>query len=84
MPKYLDYHAKAPDFPPEAVEQIAQAMKAGGIDQFGVKPLNAFVTDRGEAYCLTEAPNADAVCQSHVANGIDLTEGDVREVNSFV
>jgi hypothetical protein len=84
MPKYLDYHAKAPEFPPEAIQQTLDAIKAGTADEYGVKPINAFVTERGEAYCLTEAPSADAVCKSHALKGFDLTEGDVREVNSFV
>lgn len=84
MPKYLDYHAKAPKFPPEVIQQVAKSMKAGEVDKFGVKGLNAFITDKGEAYCLSEAPSADAVCQSHALKGLDLTKGDVREVSSFV
>ena len=84
MPKFLDYHAKAPDMPPEVMQAVAADMKAGKVDEFGVKPINAFMSTAGEAYCLTEAPNADAVCKSHEAHGIALDKGDVREVQSLV
>ena len=46
------HHAKAPQMPPEMVEQAAQKMKAGEVDQFGVKGINAFFTDKG--VCLID------------------------------
>ena len=79
MPKFLDYHAKAPELPPEMVHAAIADITAGKVDEFGVKPLNAFFSPgTGEAYCLTEAPSADAVCQSHEAKGMTLGLGDVR------
>ena len=83
MPKFLDYHEKAPQMPPEAIQGMVAAIKAGNVDQFGVKPLNAF-GGGGHAWCLTEAPNADAVCKSHQAVGIELDQGEVTEVQSYV
>ncbi len=80
MPKYLDHHAKMPALPPEAVQQVVAAIKAGKPDQYGVTPLNDFISTDGQGWCLVEAPNADAVCKTHEAMGIQLDKGDVHEV----
>ena len=64
MPTFLDHHAMGPSLPPEAKEGIADQIKAGTADQFGVRGLNVFLTGSGEAYCLSEAPDADAVVKS--------------------
>ena len=84
MPKFLDYHAQMPPMPPEAVQHITEAARAGQPDEFGVKPINVFTGTAGQSHCLTEASNADAICQSHAAKGITLGQGDVYEVNSLV
>ena len=52
--------------------------------QHGVTPLNLFMGKGGEGYCLTEASNADAVCQAHASQGLPLEKGDVHEVTSLV
>ena len=80
MPKFLDYHAQMPQLPPEMAQAMAAQIKAGQADQFGVKPLNVFVGTRGEGHCLTEAPSADAVAQSHAAVGIAIGASDIAEV----
>lgn len=82
MPKYLDYHAKLPPMPPEAVAQMKSMV--GKRDELGVTPLNVFMSGAGQAWCLTEAANADAVCKSHQAKGITLDTGDVYEVQTLV
>lgn len=85
MPKYIDYHPKLPPLPPEAVQQMVQKVKAGKADQYGVKALNAYLNPKeGKAWCLTEAPNADAVCKSHEALGFKLEKNEVSEVQSLV
>lgn len=84
MAKFLDYHAKMPQMPPEAVKAVQADIKAGRPDTFGVKPLNAFVSKGGMGWCFTEAPSADAVCKSHEAKGIKLGKGEVHEVMSYV
>ena len=38
MPKFIDYHAHAPEMPPEAVQGAIAAIKAGKPDEFGVTP----------------------------------------------
>lgn len=67
--------------PAEAVQGVIAAINAKQVDEFGVRPINAFMTGTGEAYCFTEAPDADAVCKSH---GIPLDRGEVKEVQTFV
>lgn len=83
MPKYLDNHPM-PNLPPEAVNGMAAQIKAGKADKFGAKGLNVFIGKNGQGWCLTEAPNADAVCKSHEAMGIKLPAGQVTEVSTLV
>jgi hypothetical protein len=84
MPKFIDYHASLPKMPPEAIKDMTARVKAGKADQFGVQPLNVFMDKDGRAYCLTEAPTADAVVKSQQANGVHLDRHDVGEVTSLV
>ena len=63
--------------------QIAAKMKAGQADEFGVIGLNGFMGG-GHAWCLSEAPNSDAVCKAHEAMGMKIGPGDVTEIQSFV
>ncbi len=78
MPKFIDHHPM-PAMPPAMAKQIADQIKAGKADRFGVKGLNVFA-GTGEAWCLSDGPNADAVCKSHEAMGIKLDKGHVSEV----
>lgn len=84
MPKYLDHHAKMPELPPGAMQQMQEDIKARKAGQFGVTPMNVFMGTTGEAWCLTEAPNAEAVIKGHGAMGVTLAPADVVEVNSLV
>jgi len=82
MPQYLDHH-RAPGPPPrEMVEQVAAAIKAGGPPDpaTGVKGLSWMYNDN-EQWCITEAPNAEAVHKYHESMGVNLGPGDVTEVN---
>ncbi|MFQ6019495.1 MAG: hypothetical protein ACE5KW_01940, partial [Dehalococcoidia bacterium] len=63
--------------------EITERVKAGQPDEFAVKPLNAFIGSGGQGWCLTEAPDAEAVCKSHEARGFPLSRGDVVEVTSL-
>ena len=80
MTKYIDFHQKLPQMPPEMLKQVQTDIKAGKSDKFGVKGLGFIATKDGMGYCTTEAPNADAVCKSHEAKGIKLGKGDVHEM----
>jgi hypothetical protein len=84
MPKFLDHHGMGPSLPPEAKAGIAEQIKAGQADQFGVTGLNVFLTPDGEAYCLSDAPDADAVVRSREALGFPIQRADVVEVESVV
>lgn len=82
MPQFMDYHAKLPDLPAEAVQQVKQAIEAGAANEFGAKPVNIYFGTEGQACCITDAPNAEAVVKSHEAQGIPLSVDEVIEVTS--
>lgn len=82
MPKFMDYHEKLPPMPPEMVQQMQARIQAGQSDENGVTPLNVFISGDGEAYCLSEAPNAEAVRKAHEAVGVPVEK--IIEVNSLV
>ena len=91
MAKFIDYHAPMGQMSPEAMEkgtqmlqQMAKDIKAKKADRFGVTPINVFMGTTGESWCLTEAPNVDAVLKSHEANGAKLSRKDVVEVTPLV
>jgi len=83
VPKFIDHHEMS-DVAPEMAAGIAERIKSGEPDEHGVKGLNVFMAKDGTAYCLSEAPNADAVVQAHQAVGFALEESDVVEVQSVV
>ena len=84
MPKFIDYHATMPQMPPEAMQEMKTHIQAGQPNQFGAKAINIFMGSGGQGYCLTEAPNADAVIKSHEANGVPLDRSNIIEVVSLV
>ena len=81
MPKFIDHHpvAHAP-----TTEMAAQGLeghvRARDADEFGVNYIDAYVAVNGEGYCVTEAPDADAVIKSHAALGYTIDVMDVVEV----
>ncbi|MBI4220032.1 MAG: hypothetical protein HY682_07820 [Chloroflexi bacterium] len=82
MPRFIDHHTKMGTLPKEAVDMIRANVKAGKADQFGVKPIDVLLGD-GESYCITDAPNADAVLRSHKALGFELGTSNVKQVRSL-
>ncbi|MDQ3761406.1 MAG: DUF4242 domain-containing protein [Actinomycetota bacterium] len=84
MPQFLDHHPLVhATLTEEAVEQIRTQIRAETPDDFGVKWLSAFVAANGEGYCLSEAPNTEAVVKSHEELGFLLEATDVIEVTSL-
>ncbi len=83
MPKYMDHHKGTVTLPPEVAKQMVEGIKAGSKNALGVKGLNSFFA-KDETWCLTEAPNADAVCKTHEGMGIKIGVGDVKEVQTLV
>ena len=84
MPKFIDYHESLPPMPPEMMAQAKEGIEGGAVNEFGSKGLNLFMGTDGSAYCLSEAPDADAVLKSHQALGIPQALEDIKEVNSLV
>jgi uncharacterized protein DUF4242 len=82
MPQFIDHHPMGPNLPPEATEGIAGRIRSGEKDEFGVRGLNVFLGKTGEAFCLSEAPDADAVVKAHEAAGFPISRSDVVEVEA--
>jgi hypothetical protein len=83
MPKFLDHHATMPEVAPETAQEMASRIKAGKPDEFRVTGLNVFMCANGEGYCLSDAPDADAVVKAHQALGFPLSRADVVEVTTI-
>jgi Protein of unknown function (DUF4242) len=82
MPTFLDHHAM-PEMTPEMREAMAERIRGGQPDENGAKAVNVYVAD-GEAYCLSEAPDAEAVVKAHEAAGVAVRREDVVEVTPIV
>ena len=41
MPQYIDYHETMPPMPPEVAQAVQEKIKAGQVDEFGVKTISA-------------------------------------------
>ena len=83
MPTFIDHHEMS-DVAPEMAAAIGERIKAGEADENGVKGLNVFLGKDGTAFCLSEAPDAEAVVKAHQAYGFSLDSADVVEVQSIV
>jgi uncharacterized protein DUF4242 len=83
MPTFIDHHEMS-DVAPEMAAAIGEQIKAGAADENGVKGLNVFLGKDGTAFCLSEAPDAEAVVKAHQAYGFSLDPADVVEVQSVV
>jgi hypothetical protein len=83
MPKFIDHHEMS-ELAPEARAGIAERLRAGEPDEFGVRGLNVFVGKDGTSYCLSEAPSAEAVKRAHGALGFELDDSDIVEVESVI
>jgi hypothetical protein len=83
VPTFIDHHEMS-DVAPEMAAAIGERIKAGEADEHGVKGLNVFLGKDGTAFCLSEAPDADAVVKAHQAYGFSLDSADVVEVQSVV
>ena len=78
MPTFLDHHAM-PELPGEMREAMAERIRSGQADENGARAVNVYMAD-GEAYCLSDAPNAEAVLEAYAAAGIAIGRQDIVEV----
>lgn len=83
MPKFIDHHPMT-ELAPEARAGIAEKLRAGEADEFGVTGINVFVGKDGHSFCLSEAPSAEAVKHAHEALGFKLADSDIVEVEAVV
>ncbi|MDQ4102938.1 MAG: hypothetical protein M3186_04240 [Actinomycetota bacterium] len=84
MAQFLDHHPTAhATLTEESVEQLRNHIRAETPDDFGVKLLSVYVAVNGEGYCVSEAPNAEAVVKSHELMGYLIETTDVIEVASL-
>ena len=66
MPLFMDVHEKLPEGATAKDVADAHAADVGVQDQYGVKYLKYWVDEQeGKAFCLVEAPNADAAHTVH-------------------
>jgi hypothetical protein len=67
MPKFLDAHAlKGTD------EETLRNLQKAPADEFGIKHVNLMYNqDEDRFFCLTEAPNKDAVQKHHSKHGFN-------------
>ncbi len=84
MPTFLDHHPIShASRANEAVKAMTGRINVAEPDEYGVTLVNVFMAADGEGYCLSEAPSADAVVNSHEALGYALDPSDVVEVTSL-
>lgn len=81
MPTFLDHHAM-PELSAEMKEAMAERIRSGRADENGARAVNVYMAD-GEAYCLSEAPEAEAVVKAHEAAGVAVRREDVVEVTAL-
>lgn len=81
MALYLDRHDGLV-LPAAAVQQSVADIKAKKRYPDGVMLVNGYASPQGTFFCLTDAPNAEAVREHHKAEGIPC--GEVVEINPLV
>lgn len=83
MPRFIDRHAQLTMPPPEGLADLRRRV-AAPADARGVKGVNILFAKDGSAYCIFDAPNADAVVQAHAASGLTVADADVMEITPLV
>jgi translation elongation factor EF-1beta len=83
-PEHFDLDSLGVEIEVDVVEELRRHIRAKTPDGFGVKWLNIYVAVNGEGYCLSGAPNTEAVAKSHELMGYLIETTDVIEVASLV
>ena len=77
-----------PEMSPEQALELMQGAKAqiesGQANEHGVKMINAYFGSGGQAYCLSEAADAEAVVKSHETVCIPQSRENIHEVTGVV
>ena len=82
MPRFVDYHAKMPEVTPEMAQMMQERIRSRKADEFGAVAVEIYM-GKGEAFCVTDAPNAQAVVKSHTSKGFPLDFKEVHQVSSL-
>jgi hypothetical protein len=72
-----------PEMPAEMVQQIQDRISSGAKDEFDAIAVDVLAGNDGTAFCITDAPDASAVVNSHVSKGVPMSEHDVHQVVSM-
>ena len=81
MPTFMDVHDHLL-LPPEAIEEIGQATRAGVADAFGVRQIELFHNPEGKVFCVLDGPDEDAIRKHHAA--LDVPCGEVHRVEGLL
>ncbi len=84
MPQFLDYPPTLPLLTADAVEAMLEKIRSGSLGNSEVTQWNIYVGMTGQAWCICEAPDSEAVYQAHQGLGFPQREENVVEVNQLV
>ena len=80
MPQFMDFHDDL-QLTPAEFEQLRRDATDKVYDEFGVRQVDLYHDHGGHAYCLLDAPDAEAVRRHHAAIGLPC--GDVHQVDTL-
>jgi len=63
----------------EAIAQIADDVRNGRADPFGVEQVELYHNAEGAVFCLLDGPDEEAIRRHHAALGVDC--GDVHQID---
>ena len=78
MPRFMDFHQDL-KLPAEAIAQIADDVRNGRADQFGVQQVGLYHNAEGAVFCLLDGPDQEAIRRHHAALGVYC--GDVHQID---
>jgi hypothetical protein len=74
----MDFHQDL-KLPAEAIAQIADDVRKGRADQFGVQQVELYHNAEGAVFCLLDGPDEEAIRRHHAALGVDC--GGVHQID---
>jgi hypothetical protein len=88
VPLFIDYHEEKvvwsarykDDEMGPLMKQVINDIRAGVVDDAGVRCINILILQDGHGACITEAPSADAVLKSHEQRGMPITLGEIHPI----
>lgn len=83
MAKFIDYHSNLPPMPEEVQAQLRDNLRNSKSDEYGVTGIDVLIGNN-ESFCITDAPSAQAVVDSHKNVGFPLEMDDVHQVQSVL